>query len=208
MNPVIEALNFRHACKQFDPEKKIKKEHMDLIMTAAHLSPSSFGLEAWKFMVISSEEVKKELRPVCWDQQQITQASHVIIILTKPGLALPSNEYVTQNFKRRGLSYDLTKAYVEKYKNHMETEVFPRMNSYAWISKQCYIALANIMIAAASEKIDSCPIEGFEKDGVEKVLNIDTKLYEVAVIVALGFRAKEQPERRRLPMENIVEYIV
>ena len=90
----------------------------------------------------------------------------------------------------------------------METEVYPKMTSYAWASKQCYIALANIMTIAASEKVDSCPIEGFEKDGVEKVLNIDTSLYEVSVIVALGYRAGEQPERYRLPIDNIVEYIV
>jgi nitroreductase len=208
MNPVIEAINFRHACKQFDPEKKIKKTHIDLIMTAAHLSPSSFGLEAWKFMVISSDDVKKKLRPFCWDQPQITESSHLIVLLSKPHLTLPSNKYVTESFKRRGLPEDITKAYIEKYKDHMETEVYPRMNSYAWASKQCYIALANIMTTAASEKIDSCPIEGFEKYGVEKALNIDTDIYEVSVIVALGYRAKEQPKRHRHPIENIVEYIV
>jgi nitroreductase len=208
MNPVIEALNFRHACKQFDPEKKISKGHMDLIMKAAHISPSSFGLEAWKFMVISSDDVKKKLRPFCWDQQQITQASHVVILLAKPSITLPSNDYVTQSFKRRGLPDEITNAYIEKYKSHMETEVFPNMNSYAWASKQCYIALANMMTTAGSEKIDSCPIEGFEKKGVEQVLNIDTNLYEVSVIVALGYRALEQPERYRFPLENIVEYIV
>ena len=208
MNPVIKAINFRHACKQFDPKKKIEKAAMDLIMTAAHLSPSSFGLEAWRFMVISSDEVKKRLRPFCWDQPQITQASHVIILMSKPDLTVPSNEYVTQNFQRRGLSDEVTKAYIEKYKNHMETEVYPRMTHYAWASKQCYIALANIMTTAASEEIDTCPIEGFEKDGVEKILNIDTNLYEVSVIVALGYRAKEQPERHRLPFDDIVEYIV
>lgn len=207
MNPVIEALNFRHACKQFDPAKKINKAHMDLIMTSAHLSPSSFGMEAWKFLVISSEDLKKKLRPFCWDQPQITEASHVIILMSKPSLTTPGNEYVAQNFKRRGLPDDVTAAYLEKYKDHMETEVYPKMNSYAWTSKQCYIALANIMTTAASEKIDSCPIEGFEKHGVEKVLNIDTSLYEVSVIVALGYRVQEQSKRHRHPIENIVEYI-
>ncbi|MDM8535198.1 NAD(P)H-dependent oxidoreductase [Desulfobacterales bacterium HSG17] len=208
MNPVLEALNFRHACKQFDPAKKIEKGTMDLIMTAAHLSPSSFGIEAWKFLVISAEDVKIKLRPFCWDQPQITEASHVIVLMSKPGLTIPPNEYVMKSFRRRGLSDEMTKVYIEKYKNHMETEVYPRMNSYAWASKQCYIALANIMTIAASEKIDTCPVEGFEKDGVEKALNIDTSLYEVSVIVALGYRAKEQPERFRLPFDNIVEYIV
>ncbi|MCD4744087.1 MAG: NAD(P)H-dependent oxidoreductase [Desulfobacteraceae bacterium] len=208
MNSVIKALNFRHACKHFDLKKKIEKTHMDLIMTAAHLSPSSFGLEAWKFMVISSDDVKKKLRPFCWDQPQITEASHVIVLLSKPDLTVPSAEYVTKNFQRRGLPDDVTKAYIAKYKNHMETEVYPRMNPYAWASKQCYIALANIMTTAASEKIDSCPIEGFEKHGVEKILNIDTSTYEVSVIVALGYRATEQSKRHRHPIEDIVEYIL
>ena len=208
MNHVIKALNFRHACKKFDPQKKIDKAHMDIIMSAAHLSPSSFGLEPWKFMVISSDDVKKKLRPFCWDQPQITQASHVIVLLSKPGQTIPPHEYVTQNFKRRGLPEEATKTYIEKYKNHIETEVYPRMSAYAWASKQCYIALANIMTTAASEKIDSCPIEGFEKDGVEKALNIDTSLYEVSVIVALGYRSGEQTIRHRHPIENIVEYIV
>ena len=207
MNSVIKALNFRHACKLFDPEKKISKEHMDMIVTAAHLSPTSFGLEAWKFLVISSEAVKQKLRPACWNQPQITDASHVIVILSKPGLADPSNEYIKLNFERRGLPEDATKAYIEKYKDHMETEVFPRMSAYAWCSKQCYIGLANIMTTAASEGIDSCPIEGFEKDLVEKALNIDTSQYEVAVVVALGYRTREQPHRIRHPIENIIEFI-
>jgi len=207
MNPVIKALNFRHACKLFDPDKKISKEQIEMLVTAAHLSPTSFGLEAWKFIVISSDAVKKALRPACWNQPQITDASHVIVILAKPGLADPSNEYVKQNFERRGLPEDATKAYIARYKDHMETQVFPVMNAYAWCSKQCYIGLANIMTTAASEKIDSCPIEGFEKEWVEKVLNIDKNLYEVAVIVALGYRAKKQPQRLRHPIENIIEYL-
>lgn len=207
MNPVIKALNFRHACKLFDPGKKISKEILDVILMAAHLSPTSFGLEAWKFLVISSDTVRQDLRPACWNQPQITDASHVIVILSKPNLADPSNEYIKLNFERRGLPEDATKMYIEKYKNHMETEVFPRMSAYAWCSKQCYIGLANIMTTAASEGIDSCPIEGFEKDLVEKALNIDKSPYEVAVIVALGYRAKEQPERRRQPIESVVEYI-
>ena len=207
MNPVIKALNFRHACKLFDPDKKISKEHMDMIVTAAYLSPTSFGLEAWKFLVISSDAVKKTLRPACWNQPQITDASHVIVILSNPSLADPSKEYIKLNFERRGLPEDAVNAYIEKYKNHMETQVFPRMSAYAWCSKQCYIGLANIMTTAASEGIDSCPIEGFEKELVEKALNIDTDQYEVAVVVALGYRTNEQPPRRRHPIESVVEYI-
>ncbi|MFN2359349.1 MAG: nitroreductase family protein, partial [Desulfotignum sp.] len=143
MNAIIEALNFRHACKKFDPDKKLTSKDLDTILGAAVLSPSSFGMEAWKFLVLHSLDIRKKLRPACWDQAQVTDSSHVIVILARPDLVAPGNPYVAKSFARRGLPEDATKAYIEKYKWYMETEVFPRMNLYAWCCKQCYIALAN-----------------------------------------------------------------
>ena len=167
MNPVIDALKFRHACKKFDPTKKIPRQELDSILEAACLSPTSFGMEAWKFLVLASDDIRQRLRPACWDQAQVTDSSHVVVILARPSLIDPSSEYVLNSFLRRGLPEDVTKAYMGKYKAHMETEVFPRMNAYAWCAKQCYIGLANMMTTAASMGIDSCPMEGFEKDPVE-----------------------------------------
>ncbi len=207
MNPVIDALKFRHACKKFNPNKKIPREDLDQILEAACLSPTSFGMEAWKFLVIASPEVRAKLRPACWDQAQVTDSSHVIVILARPELIVPENDYVLKNFLRRQLPEDATKAYVKRYQWYMDTEVYPRMSPYAWCAKQCYIGLANIMTAAASLGIDSCPMEGYEKDRVEEVLGIDTKTYEVAVLVALGYRAAEQTPRRRHNMDDLVEII-
>jgi len=205
MNPVIEALNFRHACKKFDPLKKVNQKDLDLIMEAACLSPSSFGMEAWKFLVLASDQIRTQLRPACWDQAQITDSSHVVVILSRPKIINPDNNYVRQNFSRRELPEDMTHAYVEKYKWYMETEVFPRMDAHAWCAKQCYISLANIMTTAAFLGIDTCPMEGFEKDRVEEILNIDTSEFQVAVLVALGYRAGEQTQRRRHTKERLVE---
>jgi nitroreductase len=206
MNPVIEALKFRHACKKFDPQKKIPRQELDTILEAACLSPSSFGMEAWKFLVLTSDDIRQTLRPACWDQPQVTDSSHVVVILAKPSLIHPSNEYVMNSFLRRKLPTDMTKAYVEKYRSHMETEVFPRMSAYAWCAKQCYIVLANMMTAAAAMGIDTCPMEGFEKDRVEAILEIDTSRFEVAVLVALGYRAEEQTTRLRHSMGQLVEF--
>ena len=206
MNPVIEALKFRHACKKFDPKKKISPGELDTILEAACLSPTSFGMEAWKFLVLASDDIRQTLRPACWDQPQVTDSSHLIVLLAKPALIDPSNEYVLDSFLRRELPEDVTKAYVEKYRSHMETEVFPRMNAYAWCSKQCYIGLANMMTTAASMGIDSCPMEGFEKERVEAILEIDTKQFEVAVLVALGYRAGDQTPRRRHSIGRLVEF--
>ncbi len=206
MNPVIEALTFRHACKLFSPAKTIPSEDLDVILDAACLSPSSFGMEAWKFLVIESDKIKEALRPVCWGQAQITDSSHMIAILAKPSAIHPGEEYVKQNFRRRNLPEEATLAYMERYTSHMEAEVFPLMSPYAWCSKQCYIALANIMTTAASMGIDSCPIEGFEKKKVEAVLELDANVHEVAVLVALGYRAKEQTPRLRHEKKSIIEY--
>ncbi|MBU0970346.1 MAG: NAD(P)H-dependent oxidoreductase [Proteobacteria bacterium] len=206
MNPVIDALKFRHACKKFDPKKKIPGPALETILEAACLSPSSFGMEAWKFLVLASDGIRAKLRPACWDQLQVTESSHVVVILAQPGLVDPSNAYVLKSFLRRKLPNDITRAYIEKYKWHMDTEVFPRMNAYAWCSKQCYIALANMMTTAASLGIDSCPMEGFEKKRVEEILEIDTRKFEVSVLLALGYRAGDAPSRRRYPMDELVEY--
>ncbi len=205
MNPVINALKFRHACKQFDPAKRVGSQDLDVILDAACLSPSSFGMEAWKFLILASKDVRKKLRPACWDQAQVTDGSHVIVILARPFLVEPDSDYVLENFKRRGLPEDAVLAYVDRYKKYHETEVDPRMSTYAWCAKQCYIALANIMTCAASLGIDTCPMEGFEKDRVEEILEIDTSQFQVAVLVALGYRAGEQSLRRRLDRERLVE---
>ena len=207
MRSVLESLKFRHACKKFDPQRKIEKKDLEEILDCAVLSPTSFGMEAWKFIVVESEQAKKKLRPVCWDQPQITDSSHVVLILAEPSVVSFDTEYVKAAFARRELPDDLTKAYIQRYKTHMETEVRPRMSYFSWCSKQCYIALANIMTAAASKGIDSCPIEGFEKDGVEKVLKLDTSKYEAVVIVALGFRAGDQPPRRRRSKDDLIGYM-
>ena len=206
MNPVIRALRFRHACKSFNPDKKIPREKIDMILSAAHLSPSSFGLEPWRFVVFETDSAKQSLRPACWDQPQITDCSDLVVILTRPSLVLPDSDYVKQKFARRQLPADATEAYIARYRRHMQTEVEPRMSYYAWGSKQCYIALGNMMTAAAAAGIDSCPIEGFDKQPVEEVLELNTDQYQVAVILALGFRAREQTQRLRDAFEEIVEF--
>jgi nitroreductase len=206
MNAVLEALKFRHACKKFDPERKIPREDLDTILECGRLSPSSFGMEPWKFLVIQDAALRQRLRKACWDQPQITDSSDVVVILTKPRVIQPDTDYVKSMFARRGLTKEAEKAYLERYKSHLTSEIEPLMSYYAWGSKQCYIALGNMMTAAAASGIDSCPIEGFEKKAVESVLDVDTDQYQVAVVFALGYRLGEQTPRLRLDYDEVVEY--
>ncbi|MBT3203359.1 MAG: NAD(P)H-dependent oxidoreductase [Gammaproteobacteria bacterium] len=207
MNAVLEALQFRHACKKFDPERKIPSQDLEMILECGHISPSSFGMEPWKFLVIQNSELRSSLREVCWNQPQITDASDIVVILVKPDLLKPDTDYIKAMFHRRNMPEDAEKAYLDRYRSHMQEEVEPVMSYYSWGSKQCYIALANMMTAAAANGIDSCPIEGFEKAGAEKVLGIDTDQFQVAVIFALGFRAGEQSKRLRADSSEIIEYM-
>jgi len=206
MNAVLDALKFRHACKQFDTERKIPQQELETILECGCLSPSSFGMEPWKFVVIEDEQLRSQLREFCWDQPQITQSSHVIVILAKPNVVKPDSDYVKDMFARRGLPDDARQAYIDRYRTHLQSEVEPVIGYYAWTSKQCYIALGNMMTAAAAAGIDSCPIEGFEKEEVEALLQLDTDELQVAVIFALGYRAGEQTPRLRLDPEEVVEY--
>lgn len=207
MNPVLQALQFRHACKKFDPQREIPADELRDILECARLSPSSFGMEPWKFLLVRNPQLRESLRSACWNQPQITDASAVVVILEKKDLTLPGSDYVQQQFARRQLDAAAEQAYLDRYALHYQAEIAPHMNNYAWDSKQCYIALANIMTAAAAAGIDSCPIEGFEKIAVEQTLQLDTAIYQAVVLVALGYRAGEQTTRLRLAFDEVVEFI-
>ncbi len=194
------ALEFRHACKIFDTSRKIEDEDLLYILEATRLSPSSFGMEPWRFLVIENQQIKKELQPLCWNQKQITTCSHLVVIKNQTGL-VQDDEYIWKMFKRRGLDEEATKAYIQKYKSFLKLQDID-----CWTSKQCYIAMETMLLAAAFKKIDSCPIEGFEREKVEEYLGLDSSKERVAIIVALGYRLKEAPKKNRLPLEELVEF--
>lgn len=207
MNELSKALNFRHACKVFDENKKIPDEQIKQILSSAVISPSSFGMEGWKFLVITNDELKAKIRPHCWDQIQITSCSHLVVVLAAIENLKPSSLIPQKRFARRALPQDKIDAYVNLYANHLKDVLSDDEKIYQWSARQTYIALANMMSMAASLKIDSCPIEGFSKNDVEKVLNLDTKKWQLSVIVPFGYRINEQPSRQRLSFDEVVEFI-
>jgi nitroreductase len=206
-NDFGKAMDFRHACKIFDESKKINDEEMHYILEAGRKSPSSFGMEAWKFLVITNEDVKAALRPFCWDQVQVTSCSHLVIILAGINSAKVESGEVEKRFRRREMPQESLNFYMDIYAKHLEKTLSTDENIYHWTSKQSYIALANMMTAAAFIGIDSCPIEGFEKENLETVLDLDTSKYQVAVVVPFGYRLNEQSSQLRLPFDEVVEFI-
>jgi len=207
-NRFSDAMAFRHACKLFDENKKIDDESIHYILEAGRTSPSSFGQEAWKFLVITNEELKAKLRPKCWNQPQITSCSHLVVLLAGIDCARPSSGIPAKRFARREYLTDKEiEGYVNLYSNFLADTLSSDEKTYAWTSKQTYIALANMMSAGAYIGIDSCPIEGFEKEEVEKILGLDTSKFQVAVLVAFGYRINEQPTQQRLPFDEVIEFI-
>ena len=206
-NDFTKAMDFRHACKVFDENKKISDEEIHYILEAGRKSPSSFGMEAWKFLVITNEALKAKLRPFCWDQVQITSCSHLVIVLAGIENAKVESGMPKKRFTRRDMPQETLDFYMDIYAKHLEKTLSSDENIYAWTSKQSYIALGNMMTAAAFVGIDSCPIEGFEKENVEEVLGLDISKYQVAVIVPFGYRINEQSSQLRLPFDEVVEFI-
>lgn len=203
----MEAMDFRHACKVFDETKRIKDEDIRYILEVARKSPSSFGQEPWKFLVITNDELRAKIRPYCWDQVQITSCSHLVVILASIEDVKPKAGVVEKRFKRREMPQDKVDAYIDLYSSHLKNTLSSDENIYCWTARQTYIAMANMMTAAAVKGIDSCPIEGFEKENVEKVLNLDTKKHQLACIVPFGYRIKPQSTQLRQSFEDIVEFI-
>ena len=203
----MEAMDFRHACKIFDETKKVSTEDMNYILEAGRKSPSSFGQEPWKFLVITNEELKSKIRPFCWDQPQITTCSHLVVILAAINDVKPELGIVEKKLARKGFPDDKLKFYVGIYSSHLKDTLSSDENIYSWTARQTYIALGNMMTAAAIRGIDSCPIEGFEKENVEKVLDLDLTKYQVSCILPFGYRINEQSSQLRESFENIVEFV-
>jgi nitroreductase len=203
----MDAMNFRHACKIFDETKKISDDDIHFILECGRKSPSSFGMEAWKCLVITNEELKAKLRPACWDQVQITSCSHLVIVLAGIESVKVQSGEVEKRFARRNMPQESLDMYMGLYASHLESTLSSDENIYCWTSKQTYIAAANMMTGAAFIDIDSCPIEGFEKEKVEEILNLDTTKFQVAMLLPFGYRLNEQSAQLRLPFDDVVEFI-
>ena len=202
-----QAMDFRHACKVFDESKKISDEDLHYILEAGRKSPSSFGMEAWKFLVITNEALKAKLRPACWDQVQITSCSHLVVILAGINSVRPQSGIPLKRFARRNMPQEKLEFYLNLYASHLEDTLRNDENIYSWTARQTFIAAGNMMTAAAVKGIDSCPIEGFEKEKVEEILGLDKSQYRLSLILPFGYRINPQSTQLRVPLEEVVEFI-
>lgn len=206
-NNFTKAMDFRHACKEFDDTKTVSEEDIKFILEAGRKSPSSFGMEAWKFLVITNEEIKAKLKPFCWDQPQITTCSHLVVILTNINSVKPESGLPEARFKRREMPQEKLDFYLGLYADHLKETLSSDENIHHWTARQTYIAAGNMMTAASYIGIDSCPIEGFEKENLEKELDLDTTKHQVSMVLPFGYRINEQSTQIRRDFNDVVEFI-
>lgn len=206
----LEILKFRHACKIFDETKKISAGEFDFILEAGRLSPSSTGLEQWDFLVVQNPILRQKIREVSWNQPQITTCSHLVVILGKIAEIKPESRYIARMIARRTdaapeMIGDRAKFYREfltaNFKNDDEL-------TFQWSHEQCMIAATNMMNAAASLGIDSCPIEGFDRGALNKILGLNETKQRVAIVVPFGYRLNEQPKKYRRETSDVVKWIM
>lgn len=214
---ILKAYNFRHACKEFDVNKKISKEDFDFILETGRLSPSSFGFEPWKFLVVQNEELREKIKSVSWGARtKFPGASHFVVILSrKKGDMIYNSQYISNIMTKvqyipEDIAVDRKKSYEGFQKDDFKLLENDRA-IFDWASKQTYIALGNMMTAAAQIGIDSCPIEGFNREKLEKVLEkeevLDRNKFGVSVMVAFGYRKANPRAKTRQSIDEIVEWI-
>lgn len=199
-NDFEKALHFRHACKLFDENRKISEEDLTFILEAGRMSPSSFGMEQWHFFLIRDPKMREEIRAIAWNQPQITTASELIAVAYRKTVR-SSDAYIQSEFDKFHYPDGLRNLYADFMDSRSDEAL------ECWSSRQVYIAAGNMMSAAASIGIDSCPIEGFDRDAAEKIMGIDTDLFGVPLLIPFGYRVKEQQSRHRSELSDLITYL-
>jgi nitroreductase len=210
MRNVLDKLNWRYATKVFDSSKKVSKEDLNILLDAARLSASSYGLQPYHFFVIEDSKVRSKLRKASWNQSQITDASFLLVLANKPTFddSLVDN-YIDNIIETRGVS----KKDVEGYSQMMKGALLnlPDEQKKSWTSDQTYIALGNLMTIAAEMEIDTCPMEGFDKAQYNEILGLNDKNLNASVVLAVGYRAEDDETQNypkvRYSREQIITHI-
>ena len=190
MSNYIENLNWRYATKKFDTSKKLTDEQLEKLKEVIKLTASSYGLQPYKFFIIEDKETRKKLREAAWDQPQVTDASQLIVFanMTDFDESLV-DDYIQNVVETRGMD----KADLKDYAEMIKSTLMPLSKEQKgfWAAKQAYIALGNLLSAAAEYKIDACPMEGFEPEKFNEILGLKSQNLNAAVIATVGYRSEE-----------------
>ncbi|MEL6928624.1 MAG: NAD(P)H-dependent oxidoreductase [Cyanobacteria bacterium J06600_6] len=208
---IIQKLNWRYATKKFDADRKISSADWQALEQSLVLSPSSFGLQPWKFYVIRNSKLRQELQQHAWNQSQIVDASHLIVLAIKNNINNDDvDRYIERTMEVRQMSKEQLAGLENAIKGFLKAPPFP-LEPNDWSAKQVYLALGFLMYSAAMLDIDACPIEGFQPSKFDEILGLTEQGYSSKVLCTLGYRSVEDKlaamAKVRYETESVVEYI-
>jgi len=186
---LLQQLNWRYATKQFDPARKISAADWAALEEVLVLSPSSFGLQPWKFVIVTNPALREQLVPVSWGQRQIADASHLVVFALKKNF---SESDVTAYLERISAVRGIPAAALAQYNDMMVGSLFKGRDAAArkaWAIDQIYIALGNFLTSTAVLGIDSCPMEGIDPVKYDEILGLDALGLTAIVVGVAGYRA-------------------
>jgi nitroreductase len=207
---LLAALNFRYATKAFDPARKIPSETWAAIESSLALTPSSFGLQPWKFLVIDSPEIREKLKPASWGQPQVTDASHLVVLTARTDLTQDDiDSWVARLSEVQGTPLEALAGLSGVISSFSATMDAPAKQ--AWNTRQLYIALGQLMTAAAVIGIDTCPLEGISTADYDEILGLKGSGYATAVACVLGYRSADDKyatkPKARFPEEKVISHV-
>ncbi len=188
---ILSTLKWRYACKVFDPAKKIPDDVWSVLEESLVLTPSSFGLQPWKFIVVKEDqELKERLVAHAWNQRQVSDCSHLLVLATHRQMP---EDHIDANIRRmievRGGTPEALLGFrkmVAGFRQGGEEKGWLR----DWAKQQSYIALGQFMLAAALLGVDTCPMEGFVPEKFDELLGLDATAYTTAVLCPAGYRGE------------------
>jgi nitroreductase len=208
---VLQQLQWRYATKKFDPSKTISDDAWKTLEQSMVLAPSSFGLQPWKFFVVSNPEIRRQLLPHSWGQAQVVDASHLVVFAIKKDLNTADvDRYLDRMAEVQQTPVENLQKFGSIVKGFLENPPYP-LDVNDWSTRQVYIALGQFMTAAAVLGIDTCPMEGFVPAKYDEVLGLTAQGYQAVLVCPAGYRSDEdhsaQRPKVRFKTEDVVEYI-
>jgi len=189
MTNIVEDMQWRYACKKFDPAKKLTEEQVNALLESMRLTASSYGLQPWCFVRVKNTELREGLVAHCYNQAQVKDASDLFVLCAKTDLTEADvDAYIDDTVNKRSLE----KSSLEGFKKMMMYSIkWPDEKKKTWMDKQLYIALGTLMSACAMMRIDSCPMEGFVPSKVDELLNLKEMGLRSVLLCPVGYRADD-----------------
>lgn len=190
MSNFLNNQNWRYATKKFDASKKVSPEDLHTLKEAIRMSSSSYGLQPYKIIIVENPELRAQLQPACWGQSQIVDASHLFIFANDTNVGDDAiNNFLNTISETRETPIEALTGYGDFMKSKITT-LDPEVKK-VWTSKQTYLALGNLLNAAAELKIDITPMEGFDPAQVNQILGLDKLNLNASLIATVGYRHQE-----------------